>query len=333
MPALITALAFVVDWLLGDPQTWPHPVRMIGSLILRLEKALRRVLSQSLNPSNQTLFWLGAALAVITMTVTGLITWALLHFAAKMTLVLWYLICLYLIYSVFCLKDLLDHTRKVETALAHGDLPEARRALSWIVGRDTANLNEEAIRRAEIETLAENFSDGLVAPFFYLAIGGPVLAWIYKAVNTLDSMVGYKNATYLFFGRFSARLDDVLNYVPARLSALILVGAARLAKMDFRGSYLRWRLEGNFHSSPNSGQTEAAMAGALGVQLGGPNYYGGQLVDKPVIGATGGPATQEMVQAAELLVTTGAFLALLLTMILELAINFLAAETPWGWGL
>jgi adenosylcobinamide-phosphate synthase len=250
-----------------------------------------------------------------------------------MNKVLWYLICLYLVYSVFCLKDLLDHARRVETALARGDLPEARRALSWIVGRDTASLNEEAIRRAEIETLAENFSDGLVAPFFYLALGGPALAWAYKAANTLDSMVGYKNDRYLYFGRFSARLDDALNYLPSRLAALILVGAAHLAKMDWRAAYALWRKEGRNHTSPNAGQTEAAMAGALGVRLGGPSHYGGQLVAKPEIGAAGGPATLEMARAAQRLVATGSFLALLLAMALELAINYLASEAPWGWGL
>jgi adenosylcobinamide-phosphate synthase len=333
MSALITSLAFVVDWLLGDPQAWPHPVRMIGSLILRLEKVLRHFLGKLVAPSDRRVFWFGAILTLATVATVGLSAWILLSVAAKLNQVLWYLIALYLIYSVFCLKDLLDHTRRVEAALAHGDLPEARRALSWIVGRDTAGLNAEAIRRAEIETLAENFSDGLVAPFFYLALGGPVLAWIYKAANTLDSMVGYKNPTYLYFGRFSARLDDALNYLPARLAALILVGASYLAKMNYQGAYSLWRKEGNFHSSPNSGQTEAAMAGALGVELGGPNYYGGQLVDKPAIGAGGGLATQEMVRAAERLVTAGAFLALLLTMIIELAINFLSSETPWGWGL
>jgi adenosylcobinamide-phosphate synthase len=333
MSALITSLAFMVDWLLGDPQTWPHPVRIIGFMVDRLEKILRHFLAKMAVPSNRAIFLFGAVLTMTIVAATGLSVWALISIAAKMNQVIWYLICLYLIYSAFCLKDLLDHVRRVESALANGDLPEARRALSWIVGRDTVGLNEEAIRQAEIETLAENFSDGLVAPFFYLAIGGPVLAWVYKAANTLDSMVGYKNAKYLYFGRFSARLDDALNYLPARLAALILVGAAQLAKMDFRAAYALWRQDGRNHSSPNSGQTEAAMAGVLGVKLGGSNYYGGQLVEKPEIGANGGPATLAMVQAAERLVVTGAFLTLLLTMILELALYFLAGEVPWGWGL
>ncbi|MDR1578289.1 MAG: adenosylcobinamide-phosphate synthase CbiB [Deltaproteobacteria bacterium] len=333
MTALITAVAFVVDWLLGDPQSWPHPVRMIGSLIVRLEKTLRHKLGQSVNPSNRKVFWLGAILTATTLLVTGFSVGLVLTLAAKMSPILWYLICLYLIYSVFCLKDLLDHVHRVESALEHGDLAEARLALSWIVGRDTANLNEEAIRRAEIETLAENFSDGLVAPFFYLALGGPILAWLYKATNTLDSMVGYKNRAYLFFGRFSAKLDDVLNYLPARLAALILVGAAYLSKMDYKSAYERWRQEGSFHSSPNSGQTEATMAGALMVKLGGPNYYGGQLVDKPFIGANGSPATLTALKSAERLVITGAFLTLLITMILELIIFYWFGRTPWGWGL
>ncbi|MDR0548976.1 MAG: adenosylcobinamide-phosphate synthase CbiB [Deltaproteobacteria bacterium] len=333
MPALITAVAFVVDWLLGDPQTWPHPVRMIGFLIHRLEKTLRGILAKMASPSNLMVFWFGAILTISIVAIAGLSAFVLLSLAAKMSQVLWYLIALYLIYSVYCLKDLLDHVHKVEEALTQGDLPEARRALSWIVGRDTASLNAEAIRRAEIETLAENFSDGLVAPFFYLALGGPVLAWIYKAANTLDSMVGYKNPAYLYFGRFSAKLDDVLNFLPSRIAALILIGAAYLAKIDFKGAYRLWRREGRFHSSPNSGQTEAAMAGALGVKLGGPNFYAGLLVDKPEINALGSPSTLEMVKAAERLVVTGAFLTLLLTMMLELFIEYLASNSPWGWGL
>jgi adenosylcobinamide-phosphate synthase len=194
-------------------------------------------------------------------------------------------------------------------------------------------MDEQAIRRAEIETLAENFADGLVAPLFYLAWGGPVLAWFYKAVNTLDSMVGYKNSSYLYFGRFSAKLDDILNYLPSRLAALILIGAAQMTKRDHKNAYRLWRKEGRFHTSPNSGQTEAAMAGALGVVLGGPNYYGGRLVDKPAIGSAGTAAFKETVAAAEQLILVGTFLTLIMTMIWELVINFWAADSPWGWGL
>jgi adenosylcobinamide-phosphate synthase len=333
MSALITSLAFVVDWLLGDPQAWPHPVRLIGAFIVRLEKALRSFLSKLSSQTDRQVFWAGVLLTLATLTATGFSVWLVVTLAAKLSQILWYLITLYLIYSVYCLKDLLDHTRRVEAALDQGDLVEARRALSWIVGRDTAGLNEEAIRKAEIETLAENFSDGLVAPFFYLALGGPILAWVYKATNTLDSMVGYKNATYLYFGRFSAKLDDVFNYLPSRLAALILISAARLAKMNHLAGYKLWRKEGRFHSSPNSAQTEATMAGILGVELGGPSQYGGIQVDKPVIGQGQNPASRDLVLAAERLITTGAFLTLLLTMALELTISFLSDYAPWGWGL
>ncbi|MDR1395760.1 MAG: adenosylcobinamide-phosphate synthase CbiB [Deltaproteobacteria bacterium] len=330
MSALITAVAFAADWLVGDPQTWPHPVRMIGSLISRLEKLLRKLLGPS--PGRRALFWAGAVLALVTCGTAGFAVWFILSLASGLSAVLWYLIVLYFVYSLLCLKDLLDHTRRVEKALTEGDLTAARQALSWIVGRDTAALNAEEIRRAEIGTLAENFSDGLAAPLFYLALGGPVLAWIYKAANTLDSMVGYKNPAYLYFGRFSARLDDVLNFIPSRLAAFILMGAAHMAKKDCRGAWNLRRKEGRFHSSPNSAQTEAAMAGALGVRLGGPSFYQGRLSDKPVLGAGGGPAEAETVQAAEQLILIGAFLALLLTLILELIISF-AAASPWGWGL
>ncbi|MDR1083395.1 MAG: adenosylcobinamide-phosphate synthase CbiB [Deltaproteobacteria bacterium] len=332
MPALITAVAYVVDWLMGDPQTWPHPVRVIGALISRLEKLLRKTISRSGPPSDRALFWAGTLMALAAVSITGYLVWIFLHFSARMSQTLWYLIGLYFIYSLLCLRDLLDHTQRVEQALDCGDIPQARQALSWIVGRDTAQLNITDIRRAEIETLAENFSDGLVAPLFYLAVGGPVLAWMYKAINTLDSMVGYKNPTYLFFGRFSARIDDVLNYIPARLAALILISASRTVGGDYKNAWILWRKEGRFHSSPNSGQTEAAMAGALGVQLGGPGYYGGLFVDKPVIGSSGNPASAELVRKAERLIQVGSFLMLLSAMIIELILFHSCSRTPWGWG-
>jgi adenosylcobinamide-phosphate synthase len=224
------------------------------------------------------------------------------------------------------------HVGNVEKALDLGDLDGARRALSWVVGRDTAALDAEAVRRALIETMAENFADGLAAPLFYLALGGPVLAWAYKAVNTLDSMVGYKNARYLHLGRFPARLDDAANYLPSRLAALVLVAAARLIGLDHLAAYRLWRSEGRFHTSPNSGQTEAAMAGALGVQLGGSSSYGGLTVAKPIIGQGGGPATKAAVASAGRLVAAATLLAAALAAAVQLAIASAAGAAP-GWGL
>jgi adenosylcobinamide-phosphate synthase len=193
-------------------------------------------------------------------------------------------------------------------------------------------MDTEAMRRAEIETLAENFSDGLAAPLFYLSLGGPVLLWIYKAANTLDSMVGYKNERYIHLGRVSARLDDALNYIPSRLAALLLIAAAGISGGDAREAWRLWRREGRFHTSPNSGQTEAAMAGALGVFLGGPSRYGGRLVDKPTLGEGGRAAGEEDVHAAERLVTLGTLLSMILCLGV-LALAFLALPLHPGWGM
>jgi adenosylcobinamide-phosphate synthase len=263
---------------------------------------------------------------------TGLAVWLVLTLASKAFFFFWFAAALYLTFAIFCLKDLRNHVERVEKALNEADLEGARRSLSWIVGRDTANLTPEGIRRATVETIAENFSDGLVAPLLYLAFGGPVLAWIYKAVNTLDSMVGYKNEQYFFLGRFSARLDDLANFIPSRLAALLLVAAAKILHLNATLAFRLWRLEGRFHSSPNSGQTEAAMAGALNVFLGGPNYYSGQLIDKPAINRDGTSATKESVQSAMNMVEVASILALVMAVIIETALLFFF-EIPCGWGL
>jgi adenosylcobinamide-phosphate synthase len=275
---------------------------------------------------------LGALLGLSVIFLTSLIFWLGLYYAGKISSLLWFMLALYSTFTVFCLKDLFDHVKRVEKALEEPDLDEARRALSWIVGRDTRKLQPESIRQAVVETIAENFSDGLVAPLLYLALGGPVLAWTYKAINTLDSMVGYKNERYLYLGRFSARLDDLANFLPSRIAALILVVGARLLHFDATGSFRLWQLEGRFHSSPNSGQTEAAMAGALKVSLGGPNYYGGMLVEKPVIGQGNQTTTKESVEKALRLVKLSTLLTLILAFFIEAAV-LLICGTPFGWGL
>jgi len=319
MAAFITLLAFIADWIVGDPERWPHPVRLVGRLITHGEKPARRLAGT--DPARLRRAGLALALGVvfITMTVVGLILWL----AAWLWAGLWFLAALYLVYAALCLRDLYRQTWRVEQALAGGFVVEARHLLSLVVGRDTDRLEEAGIRRAVIETLAENFSDGLVAPMFYLALGGPVLAWGYKAVNTLDSMIGYKNERYLDLGRFAALLDDAANYIPARLAAGLLVLSAWLRGYNWREAKRIWRRDGHLHSSPNSGQPEAAMAGALGVWLGGPGYYGGELSDKPVINAGGLEAGAEAVRAAEKIVVGGAILMLVLFLLIFAGI--------WGW--
>ncbi|MDR1110661.1 MAG: adenosylcobinamide-phosphate synthase CbiB [Deltaproteobacteria bacterium] len=331
VPILLTLAALALDSRIGDPQGWPHPVRLIGRLITLLERLCRQAMAL-LGPGQWPQLLLGAAMGLVVVASSALAVWLALLVLGRVSPFLWFPAVLYLTFTAFCLKDLVDHVGRVEGALAGGDLGEARRALSMIVGRDTGGLSAEGVRRASVETVAENFSDGLVAPLLFLALGGPVLAWAYKAANTLDSMVGYRDERYLFLGRFSARLDDLLNLVPSRLAALLLVAGARLSRLDAAGAFRLWRREGSFHSSPNSGQTEAAMAGALGVRLGGPSWYGGQMVEKPFIGQGNAEASALSVRDALRLVRTSTLLALGLAIALEAAVMSIF-PLPFGWGL
>ncbi len=319
MTSIITFLAFLIDWLIGDPQKWPHPVRLIGHYITFWEKRFRTSFGAQEEDEHKLRrrgMWLALIVVVTTMSVVGL----MLFLSSLLGQVVWFIICLYLVYSAVCLKDLYFQSMRVERALERGELLEARQRLAWIVGRDTNDLSAEDMRRAVIETLAENFSDGLVAPLFYLALGGPILAWGYKAINTLDSMVGYKNEKFLHLGRFSAKLDDVANYLPSRLAAFIILVSAKLLGYDFKLGLKIWRRDRRLHSSPNSGHPEAAMAGAIHVRLGGPGYYGGALVEKPYINVDGESSTAETLKAAEQIMISSAILMLVLTSLVILII-------------
>ena len=333
MPPLVTILAFLTDWLIGDPQTWPHPVRFIGKAIDWSEAAIRGALKRLQKERPWPFIIAGMIMYLLVAGLSAFVPWLLLRLAHAVSIVLWFAVAGYLVFAAVCLRDLLNHTAKVEERLRDGDLEGARKRLSWIVGRDTAPLDECAIRRAEIETLAENFSDGLVAPLFYLALGGPVLAWLYKATNTLDSMVGYKNDTYEFLGKFSARADDALNFLPSRLAALILIAASRLLGYDTRTSFSLWFREGNHHSRPNSGQTEAAMAGALGVFLGGTYSYQGVIFPKPRLYGEGRESDYGDVKAAEDMVKIGTVLALVLALAVETFIMIICGGASFLWGL
>ena len=323
MASFITLIAFILDWVLGDPQRWPHPVRWVGRLISWGESKIRLMSRDEPTALKQA----GVLLALGVVAVVFLAVYLTLALAASIWSALWFVAATYLVYSALCLKDLYYQTWLVEKALRAGFLSEARQRLSWVVGRDTDQLTEAGVRRALIETLAENLSDGLVAPLFYLALGGPVLAWSYKAVNTLDSMIGYKNDRYLYLGRFAAKLDDAANFIPARLAALLLIGSARLLGHDWRKAREIWRRDGHLHSSPNSGQPEAAMAGALNVWLGGLSSYGGVLSNKPVINEQGREVTAEDVRFAENLMVGASIL-----MVLTVLIFMLLVSGSWGWG-
>jgi adenosylcobinamide-phosphate synthase len=268
--------AVVLDLILGDPRRLPHPVVGIGRLISFLEPRLRRWFK------NERIA--GVILLVVTVAVTYACAAVLYRAAHALSPVAGLVVGLYLGWVSLAARSLHFESRKVVTALEAGDLPAARIALSYIVGRETEQLDKPEIVRGAVETVAENTGDGVIAPLFYLMLGGPPLALAYKAVNTLDSMVGYKNERYLNFGRASACFDDVMNYVPARLTGLLMVLAAPLCDLSAKGAWRILRRDCRNHASPNSGFPEAAAAGALGVRLGGANRYFGKVVEKPTIG-------------------------------------------------
>ncbi len=281
--------AFLVDLAVGDPRWIPHPVVIIGKGISLAENLLRRCSNATGEKAA------GVILALVIVLPAAAAAFAvsrlLFSFSGGIGRIVAVLLFIYFASMTLALRGLVTSARNVGRAIDRQDLAGARRKLAMIVGRDTDRLDEEAILRATIETVAENLSDGFIAPLFYLIIGGLPLAYAYKAVNTLDSMVGYKNEKYVRFGWASARLDDVANYIPARITGLA-IGVAALAYFTFSGSGRRrashsfriMRRDGRRHTSPNSGIPEAAMAGALGVRLGGPSTYGGVNVHKPYIG-------------------------------------------------
>jgi adenosylcobinamide-phosphate synthase len=295
--------AILLDLLLGDPRWLPHPVVWIGRLITALEKGLRRLIR------NERLA--GVLLLVTTVGITCGIALAVLKGAYAISPYMGFVVAVFLSYTSLAARSLHRESRLVADALARGNFVEARRYLSYIVGRDTAALDEPEIWRATVETVAENTSDGVIAPLFFLMLGGPPLALAYKAINTLDSMVGYKNERYLRFGWASARCDDLANWLPARLTGLLMVLAAPLAGLSARRAWWIMVRDSRNHSSPNSGISEAAAAGALGVRLGGTNRYFGKPVEKPTIGDALRPLSLEayrgavrLIYCAELLLVT-----------------------------
>ena len=309
MTVLTAALCgFLLDLLLGDPAWMPHPVVLMGKGIAFLEKRLRPAFPAA--PRGELLAGLCLVLVLTldTVLVSSLLLWlaGLVHPWLRFGLmVLWS-------WQVLAMKGLRAESMAVYRRLTDGTLEEARTAVSRIVGRDTAALTAEGVTKAAVETVAENFSDGVIAPLFYLLMGGPPLALCYKAVNTMDSMVGYRNARYLYFGRAAARLDDAANWLPSRLSALLLIAAAVPGGENARSAWRIWRRDRRKHASPNSAQTEAAMAGALEIRLAGPAYYFGAYHDKPFLGDPVRPVEPGDIPRACRLLYLGGFLGLLL---------------------
>lgn len=268
---LLMFAAYLLDLVLGDPHSWPHPVVFIGKVISSLETGVRRFAK-----SANALLVCGALVAVIVAGGSWLITsyivrWSFaIHYWFGCALTVW------LIYTTIAAKSLAAAARDVYNSLHKGDLIEARRKVGWIVGRDTEQMNAADVTRATVETVAENIVDGIVSPVFYALIGGAPLAMAYRAINTLDSMLGYKNERYINFGKASARLDDAANYIPARLTGFLILATSWLLRMNTKGAITSIIRDSSSHPSPNSGIPEAAVAGSLGIRLGGLNYYHGR---------------------------------------------------------
>lgn len=298
MSPILLIAAYALDRLIGDPPWLPHPVRWMGAAIAVGERVLRPA---ARGPA--TAFLAGAALTLGLVGLSyggGLLA---LRELCRWSPVVGAMALTYLAATTLATKDLLDETAAVVDRLLNGDLPGARRRVARIVGRDTEHLNESEVCRATVETLAESASDGVIAPLFYLAVGGVPAALAYKAVNTLDSCIGHADERYLWFGKFAARLDDVANLIPARLTAALIVAAAWLNGDDWRGALRVWLRDAHRHASPNAGRPEAALAGALGVRLGGVNRYGGVPYATAFLGDARRPLDVAAVAAARRLVS------------------------------
>ena len=272
-------LGFALDALLGDPKWFPHPVCAVGKLISCMEKLLRRLFP----PRKGAMIFAGAVLWIVVCGVSFAVPFLVLRFLSGINFWLGFAANSILCWLIFARKSLSEAGQHVYRAVKES-VEEGRKAVAWYVGRDTAELTEEGVIKAAVETISENLTDGVVSPLIYMLIGGAPLGMLYKAVNTLDSMVGYHNEKYEYLGKFSAKMDDIFNFIPARLSALCIIAGAGMLRLDNRSALRIYRRDRNLHKSPNAGQTESACAGALHIQLGGDASYFGKTVRKAAFG-------------------------------------------------
>ena len=286
----IIPAAFILDLIFGDPESMPHPVRWMGRSISVLEPRFRKF--------NVRLKTSGAILSIFLILMTWCLTLILVLSAQIIHPVLRTCIEILIIYYCISVRSLEKSAMEVYRLLNHGELGTAKKKLAFIVGRDVKKLSEQGVAMAAVETVAENLVDGVISPLFFAAIGGAPLAMAYKMVNTLDSMIGYKNEKYRDFGKAAAKIDDAVNFIPARLSIPVISLAVQILSGRGRGAFKTAIKEGSKHTSPNAGYPEAAFAGGLGIKIGGPNYYGGQLVPKPYIGERLGKAKIEHIRKA-----------------------------------
>ena len=273
-------IGFAIDLIVGDPHSIPHPVIFIGKLISALEKLVRKIFPKTVKGENFAGGVLWLVVVAVSTAVPALLLWMCYGIRVWLGLAIESIMC----WQILATKSLKDESMKVYDALQTGDIEKSRYAVSMIVGRDTARLDDKAVARAAVETVAENTSDGIVAPLIFLCLGGAPLGFFYKAVNTMDSMLGYVEMPYKNIGLVSAKMDDVVNYIPARLSALVMLAAGWLMKLDVKNGWRIFKRDRYNHASPNSAQTESVCAGLLGLRLAGDAWYHGELHKKKFIG-------------------------------------------------
>lgn len=309
---------FILDLLFGDPHWLPHPICLIGNMIGFLEKRLRNLLA----PSKNALLAGGALMVVIVLVASFAVPYYILQMAELVSPWLRFTLETIMCYQIFATKCLRDESMKVFSALNKHDLDDARLKLSWIVGRDTKNLKEEEVIKGAVETVAENTADGIIAPMIFMFIGGAPLAFLYKGINTMDSMVGYKNDKFIYFGRCAAKLDDLANLIPARITGVIMILASYFLNLNAKGAWKVFCRDRYNHLSPNSAMTESVTAGALNIQLGGDHFYFGKLVHKDTIGDNIRPVCAHDIVASNNLLYMTAVLSLLLFSLINLVVIF-----------
>ena len=315
---LALVLGFILDLIIGDPHGLYHPIRLVGNLIALLEKRMNR----KTDSSNRQMV-MGWLMALIVITLSSGIPLLLLLLAYRIHPVCRLILETIMCWQLLATKSLKDESMKVYRKLKKHDLQGSRHAVSMIVGRDTEGLDETGVTKAAVETVAENTSDGVIAPMLYMAIGGAFLGWMYKSINTMDSMVAYKNERYLYFGRIPAYLDDIANYIPARLAGVMMILASFIVRLDGAHAFAIFKRDRYNHASPNSAQTEAVMAGALNVQLAGDAWYFGELHKKKTIGDDIRPVeSEDIVRANKLLYGTAVVSLVIFTLVKYLILMF-----------
>ncbi|MFY9533543.1 adenosylcobinamide-phosphate synthase CbiB [Clostridium sp.] len=309
-------MGYILDLIFGDPYWMPHPVRFIGNLISILEKVIRRFMPKTKRGE----YIGGIILTVMVVSISMVIPLVIILMAKSINTYLALTVETFMCYQILATKSLKVESMKVYDELAKNDLYSARKAVSMIVGRDTKDLTFSGVAKAAVETVAENTSDGIIAPMIFIAIGGAPMGFFYKAINTMDSMVGYKNEKYMNFGRFAAKLDDVVNYLPARISAYQMILSSFFLRYDYKNAFKIYKRDRYNHASPNSAQTESVCAGALDIQLAGNAYYFGKLYEKPTIGDDIREINYDDIKKANRLLNCTSFISIVIISIIKITI-------------